>query len=811
MKKWLLLSLLSVCFNTPIHAQNLPLTQFGGLDTDNDPLFVQDGMTPDAENVNTDDALGISPRKGFTRFSTQTPQNQWVFSHSNGTRYIIIKSSNLLKADTGLGTFVLTVSTVAFNINTVASALGDLWYFSDTENGLKYWNTSSATVVSPSLKFTGMATHKGRLWGIGVPGNERTIYGSKLYDGTNWSLAVDPTEDDPVRLTVQGSLDENITGLYASFRDILVWLKPTSFGGIYGSRRSAFLSRSYSETIGSAYPESVQDCEGVLRFIGPRKTIYEFDGSNLKKISENIDTLMETVVQGDLSLRSWIQTTSEDWSRGIFGLYMSSNTTSGDIVFVSTVAFLENFKDVELSSNPAWLPLNPEFTITDFILRKNNTGNHAFIFTPSTNTIGTWTFNGPIDFTDSTGHYNQWFVFMGLEISSIPANPSGYYLRMEKTGETTIVTYSLRKQNYSETILVSSDVHKDVVVNKLQITRTSSSTFVVSRNNGISMLTATDSEFSSSTYIKIRMDGTTQGSNFGLSHITFQQADSRISTYTSQSFNVGNNNTSWGVFDTDESLRDGNITYRIFSDTNSDLKILDSTTFISSQAIFSGQIPSITTGNYVTISAVFSTDIPTNNVTLSRFTVRWNQGSTLRVASAYFNQRYWLGVAISSTSNNKVLVYNRRRQWDRYSGINMVASGIYNGNIVFCNIAGVWQAETGASDDGASILAYYRHKTVVPSGFQFMSTYRDLFMLTSNSVATLQTEYYVDGINTAYNLPSYQMNAQSGYQNFVLPFSATSVQQSRTIDFKWTVSSASSWRILGGILDFIPEPVPTIQ
>lgn len=804
MKKWILL-LFSLSFSAFLNAQNLPLTQFGGLDTDNDPLFVQDGMTPDAENVNTDDTLGISPRKGFTQFSTQTPQNQWVFSHSNGTRYIIIRSSNVLKADTGTGAFAITVGTVEAGVNTVGSALGNLWYYSNITDGLKYWNTSSSTLVDTSLKFTGMTTHKGRLWGIGVPDNERTIYGCKLYDGTKWGLVVDPTDDDPVRLTVQGSLDETLTLIYGSFRDILIWAKPNSFGGIYGSRRSTFGSRSFSETIGTAYPESVQDCDGLLRFIGPRKTVWEFDGSNLKPISDDINTLLGSVAQGDLTLRSWIQTEAQDWSLGTPGLYVSTSVTLGSVVFVSSITFLENFEDVELSSNPPWLPLNPEYVITDGLLKKNATGNQRPLFTPSTGSVGTWTFAGNLNL--QTASEIDSFVFMGMATSSAGMATDGYRLNMERGGGDE-VSYSLRKQNGSETILVSSTVHINVPIKRIQIMRTSTSTFVVSYGNGISMLTATDTDFSSSTYLKI--NGSPNFS-MGIQLITFTEYNTSVSTYTSQTFNVGDNNTSWGTFDTDEQLHGGRITYRIFSDTDSTLNIFNPTTFIASQTIVSNQIPQITTGSYVTILALFATETPTNTVSLDRFTLRWNQGSTLRVASGYINQRYWLGVAISSTSNNKVLVYNRRGQWQKYSGINMVTGGIYNGNMMFGNLAGTWQAESGTSDNGAAITAYYRYKTVVPSGFNIMSTYRDLYMMTTNGASALQTEYYVDGINTAYSLPSVTMNAQDGYQNFVLPFSETSVHQSRAIDFKWTVTSALSWRILGGILDFIPEPVPTIQ
>ena len=52
-----------------LYGANLPINQFGGLDTDSDPAYVKDGMTPDAESVNTDEISGLSPRilKNFSR------------------------------------------------------------------------------------------------------------------------------------------------------------------------------------------------------------------------------------------------------------------------------------------------------------------------------------------------------------------------------------------------------------------------------------------------------------------------------------------------------------------------------------------------------------------------------------------------------------------------------------------------------------------------------------------------------------------------------------------------------------------------
>jgi hypothetical protein len=280
-KRWLFPILLLAA--SPSVAEVFPVTEFGGLNTDENTVTLQGGQTPDSQNVVTD--LGsIQGRKGFIRFSTQPAVDIWQFPLSNGTRYIIKRSGGYLLADTGSGTFSTVVSTIPSDRKTVASVLGDRFYFANSLDGLKYWNGTSVTVASTTLTFTMLVTHKGRLWGAGIGGEERNLRASKLYDGTSWTAPVNPSDDDATIIQVSGALDENIQALYASFQDKLMFFKKSSFGGVFGSRRSNFIIRSFSETVGVASPETIQDCDGVLRWLGNNRKVWEFDGTNYRNI-----------------------------------------------------------------------------------------------------------------------------------------------------------------------------------------------------------------------------------------------------------------------------------------------------------------------------------------------------------------------------------------------------------------------------------------------------------------------------------------------------------------------------------------------
>lgn len=302
-----------------------PISDFGGLNTLADPLYLTK-QTPDSENIISDEGSGIKPRLGYISFSTESSRNLYSFYVSNGSKYLVTQSSGILKATTGGSNFDIFVATVDPSVTTSVTSLGDKLYFTNTTDGLKYWDLSNVVKVG-SFRARWIATHKERLWLAGVVGDERTVYISEYADGTNFTLAVNPTDTDPARITVQGALDDILTGLYATFNDQIVWFKQRSFGMIDGDRRSNFLSREYSNNVGCSYPDTIENCNGILRWLGNDRIVYEFDGANYYPISNNdIKNYLEAIVQGDLNQRQWVQQFSYDWTAGTVGVGVDTTT-----------------------------------------------------------------------------------------------------------------------------------------------------------------------------------------------------------------------------------------------------------------------------------------------------------------------------------------------------------------------------------------------------------------------------------------------------------------------------------------------------
>jgi hypothetical protein len=274
-------------------------------------------------------------------------------------------------------------------------------------------------------------------------------------------------------------------------------------------------------------------------------------------------------------------------------------------------------------------------------------------------------------------------------------------------------------------------------------------------------------------------------------------------TYTTPTITVGTNISSWGPL-TITDQNNGNNVYYFFNSSNT-------TTMNEScwTAVTNGSIPTNNPYAYAVLKASYTLDASTDDAhCLSEITVNWTEGSPIRASSSYSKQRYWLGISISSTGNNKVLVYDRMGQWQRYS-IPATAMVMHNANIYFGNTQGTFLAESGYNDNGTAIVSYYKTPTFASSGLDLYSKLNYLYMTTDFSDSTLSTDFYVDDAATDYGMGDYVMNTKLGIQNFKLPFSTGQITQGKYVSFKWTTNGTSFWRILNGNLYFDRGLIPT--
>lgn len=804
--KWFLF--LTLFLPIQVFAEVLSINQFSGLNTDDSPLTLLNGQTPDSENVVTDDGPGIHGREGFVLYSTESSRGLWSFPKSDGTKYLITLSGNNLKATVG-STFNIFIATVSDTATTVATPLGDRWYFANTVDGLKYWDGSSVFVASTAMKVSQLVTFKGRLAASGLSTSPRVIFLSKYLDGTNFTAPTNPADTDAAQITISGNLDEKVQALYATFQDKLVWFTPTSFGSIYGTRRSNFIQRTYSDFVGIAGPESVRDCDGKLRWLGQGRKVYEFDGATFYPITTNVDNLFSMISQGDSASRTNLQTTQSDWNAGTFDntIYVDTETFAGSIQATFPDGFSE-LRDGTNGTKNVWTEYQSG-TITGSV---NTTGETLNIVCAGSQ-LGIQS----IRTTNQLGNFSQGTTYH-FNINSIPVDTS-YLSRVYFTLRPTLPTSPASfHASAALTFAVLSTTTGRGYIDLLSITGRSgaggmttdfaipavidvifSSTNYDIKVDNVSKLSGTHSATTGPQYAGIGYQKGNAGSgtavidNFGVAPQTF--------TYTSQIISVGTAISRWAAVTINDSVstNGASITYGFGSSA--------SPSITSYNSIVSGGIPTVSTAVYAGFVATFTVTNSTAQARLDDFATNWLEGSNIALASTYYNQRYWLGVAISSTANNRVLVYDKATQWQRYSGINPAAMTIYGSLLYFGNSTGIFEAENGYSDNGTSITSYYKTSDRALSGVDYWSKLSKLYMTTENSGSTLSTNYYVNGTDTAYTMGDYVMSTLSGHQNFKLPFSTSEVQTAKILGVKWTIAGTSFWRIINANVYFDPIPL----
>lgn len=253
--------------------------------------------------------------------------------------------------------------------------------------------------------------------------------------------------------------------------------------------------------------------------------------------------------------------------------------------------------------------------------------------------------------------------------------------------------------------------------------------------------------------------------------------------------------TSWGVFGANHVLNSGNITYEIYTDTDTTMPLVagSPTQFVSSQTVVIGGIPAVATAPYAVVGATFAITAATQEPQLDDFTLRWNEGdSTLYPAGLFWNQRYHISLAVGATDyNDEMFIYDQNSAWTRYTGLPASSLAVYrnqpylgtpDGYVVRFNEAGRYR-----DYDDDAIAAYWVSKD---NDFGYPITTKSLmrYYLTGNYAvgATLTFGY---GVERGVLTEATYSQAQTGFwRKSVVP---SSVSYSEGIQHRFKFSNST--------------------
>ena len=180
---------------------------------------------------------------------------------------------------------------------------------------------------------------------------------------------------------------------------------------------------------------------------------------------------------------------------------------------------------------------------------------------------------------------------------------------------------------------------------------------------------------------------------------------------------------SWGVFEVDETLNDGTMTYFTYSSntivSDGDLKDVVTWTSQTKNAIIV-----VATNTYVWAKAVYSITVATQVPAVNAVTLNWVSGSdTSEDMTAFWDgERLYLGVMQTNTSstNDGVFVWDPELKawWPYKTGVFPSVLTFWNNTfLVASSTAGVvYSFLEGETDNGADIDAYYRTKYLTATG-----------------------------------------------------------------------------------------------
>jgi hypothetical protein len=213
--------------------------------------------------------------------------------------------------------------------------------------------------------------------------------------------------------------------------------------------------------------------------------------------------------------------------------------------------------------------------------------------------------------------------------------------------------------------------------------------------------------------VTLSTGGTTNGT--ALPFVETVPLAARASTGTYQGAHFETPVSSFGSFEAIETLNSGQTAYAIYTDTNTSASFSNSSTWVSSQTITSGAVPTLTPNTYAFFLASATITAGSQDPTISELSLALSGGNQSPVWSEYHLGTYMTALSTASASgNDSVLLYDRNQSWTMYDHDWYCMRRIISGSILGGhNSDGKiyrFRDRTLESDNGSAINWYWRSK-----------------------------------------------------------------------------------------------------
>jgi hypothetical protein len=247
--------------------------------------------------------------------------------------------------------------------------------------------------------------------------------------------------------------------------------------------------------------------------------------------------------------------------------------------------------------------------------------------------------------------------------------------------------------------------------------QTQASSDGVSWDSAVSWTPGSAPASSSKRYIRYVVTLSTGGTTNGvaLPFVETVPLAARASTGTYQGAHFATSITSFGPVDITETLNSGQTAYAVFTDTNTSATFSNSSTWISSQTVTDGSVPTLTPSTYAFFMASATITAGTQNPTISELSLALTGGTQAPVWSEYHFGTYLASISTASTSGtDSILLYDRNTAWTMYDHdfycLKRLLSGAILGGSNSDGKIYRFRDTSLESDSGTGINAYWRSK-----------------------------------------------------------------------------------------------------
>lgn len=465
-------------------------------------------------------------------------------------------------------------------------------------------------------------------------------------------------------------------------------------------------SRSYTETTQAQF--SVGTSSGVSPFVSPHDIVLstwtgtdtssaDFGAGTLTNVSTNVlsGTVYLSTNNTNLlnnSFETGTGSNADNWTE------VNGGRSSLDLCSSSVLPVSGTFHYVLISADKsihfgAWQILD----VNDSLLATSSptVGVTYSQFSIPSSTLSTFTGRViKLRFTRSDGATfmtSDAFIASGSTITFYAASCDSVSswsnaIDLIEGGRSTVATGTFRSQTFDTALSTPAWLASSVSTtsNGHSLTwQTETSTSGVTWDSPVSWTPGTAPTSNRRRYIRYTLTFTTATTGTGLpflSDVTLAARNS-LGRYLSPAISIGSAISSWGQFSGTSESDGATQRFELYTDTNtaSGINVDVASTFVSSQVITHGSIPTITTGTVAYVASYHQLVYSTQNPSMSDYTLTWNEGdSNFPPASVYFDGDYFCAVAIDSqTVNDTILIFDRNGAWTQYKGLYPYSMGLY--------------------------------------------------------------------------------------------------------------------------------------